>query len=71
MAGKLPFFDYATCMACGACDRACPLSCIALGKLDVDAYKKAYPLLAPDSRCNGCGICQKVCPVDSIVIQSA
>jgi formate hydrogenlyase subunit 6/NADH:ubiquinone oxidoreductase subunit I len=68
MAGKLPVFDYGTCMACELCNQACPLSCIALSKIDVDAYKKAYPVLLPEPHCTGCAICQKICPVDSIQI---
>jgi Na+-translocating ferredoxin:NAD+ oxidoreductase subunit B len=66
MAKKRPVFDYATCMACGVCDQACPLSCISLSKFDVNGDKKAYPVLLADPCCTGCSICQKACPVDAI-----
>ena len=66
MAKKQPVFDYSICMACGVCDQACPISCIALSKDDVDTYKKVYPVLLPSPRCTGCAICQQACPVDAV-----
>jgi formate hydrogenlyase subunit 6/NADH:ubiquinone oxidoreductase subunit I len=66
MAKKRPVFEYRTCMACGICEQTCPLSCIAMNKTDVDAYKKAYPILFVETRCTGCSLCQKACPVDAI-----
>ncbi len=69
MAGKRPVFDYGTCMACGVCDQACPLSCIALSKDGVDGYKKMYPVLLSERPCTGCGICHKACPVDAIFMR--
>lgn len=71
MAEKKPLIDYVICMACGMCEQACPLGCIALCKDDLDAYKKVYPALSPGKECSGCGICQKVCPVDAIQMKEA
>lgn len=65
-AKQKPVFDYVICVACGLCDQACPVSCLELSKCDVDAYKKAYPVLAAEQRCIGCAICEKACPVEAI-----
>jgi Pyruvate/2-oxoacid:ferredoxin oxidoreductase delta subunit len=66
MAAKIPEFDYAICMACNICAELCPLTCIEMSKTDVDALKKAYPLLTSPETCTGCSICKNACPVEAI-----
>jgi ferredoxin len=66
MTPKRPEVDYKTCMACGICVQACPFSCLSLARFDIDALKKAYPVLISPETCTGCGICRTACPVDSI-----
>ena len=44
------------CIACGACEGECPVSCISPG----DIY------VIDPSLCIDCGACAAVCPVDAI-----
>ena len=60
--------DYEVCMCCGVCIQACPFSILELNKVDVDAYRKAYPILVANHKCTGCELCVTACPVDSISI---
>lgn len=65
MQKKLPIFDYDLCIACGICTQECPITSLILGKTDLDAYKKAYPVLS-DRSCIGCALCEKACPMGAI-----
>ena len=52
----MAFFINEDCIACGACEAECPVSCIAEknGKYLIDA-----------ATCIECGACADVCPVDA------
>lgn len=54
--------DKAICVACGACEIACPLGA-------VKVYKGCFARVAEET-CVGCGKCEKVCPANSIKIES-
>lgn len=43
------------CIACGACEPECPVSCISEG----DIY------VINEEECISCGACAAVCPVDA------
>ena len=45
------------CINCGACEGACPVSCIAPGD--------EYYVIDPDV-CIDCGVCVDACPVEAI-----
>jgi formate hydrogenlyase subunit 6/NADH:ubiquinone oxidoreductase subunit I len=62
----LPKFTYSSCLACGICVQACPVSALALEKTDVDHYNKAYPVLVGE--CISCKICEKECPFGAVVV---
>lgn len=47
-----------SCISCGACEPACPQSCISEGS---DKY------VITESDCISCGVCASVCPVDAPV----
>lgn len=70
-AAKLPSFDYKYCMACAACEPACPFGCIEMSAANLDRYRKAYPELAKPDSCTGCGLCAKACPVECIAMEAA
>ena len=65
---KKPGFDYARCMACGACVPACPLGCLSLTRQGLDRYRNAFPELAAPEACTGCGLCAKSCPIECIAM---
>ncbi len=44
------------CIACGACESECPVSCISAGD---NAY------VIDEGVCIDCGSCANVCPVDA------
>ena len=48
------------CISCGACESACPVSCISQGadKFEIDA-----------GTCIDCGTCAGVCPVEAPVAE--
>lgn len=48
------------CVACGCCEKTCPLNAITV-------FKGIYALVNPE-KCIGCGKCQKVCPASVISI---
>ncbi len=54
--------DQTACVACGACEKACPLGAIKV-------YNGCFAKAAED-RCVGCGKCEKVCPANSIKLES-
>jgi NADH-quinone oxidoreductase subunit I len=61
-------YDLTSCIACEACSRACPASCIAIGKqkaptgkgFQVTSFKIDY------GKCLFCALCIEPCPVDCI-----
>lgn len=67
--GQKPVVDYSLCMACTACVPACPFGCLAMERLGVDRYRKAYPELVKPDACTGCGLCARACPVDCIELK--
>lgn len=60
MAAKKKAVVGALCVACGCCEKVCPLSAIRVWK-GVEAR-------VDDSRCVGCGRCAKECPAGVIEI---
>lgn len=54
--------DTTICVACGACEKICPLGAIKV-------YKGCFAKVAQE-QCVGCGQCEKVCPANSITIES-
>lgn len=48
------------CVACGCCQKECPLGAISV-------FKGLYALVDPN-KCIGCGKCAKVCPASVISI---
>ncbi len=66
MAKKHPAFHYASCVSCGICVQACPVSCLAMTLVRKQGkYKKPCPEQA-EPGCTGCGLCEKSCPMDAI-----
>ena len=53
--------DKTICVACGACEKACPLGAIKV-------HKGCFAKVAED-KCVGCGKCEKVCPANSIIMK--
>lgn len=53
--------DKTICVACGACEKACPLGAIKV-------HKGCFAKVAED-KCVGCGRCEKVCPANSIIME--
>ena len=54
--------DKRICVACGACEKACPLGAIKV-------HRGCFAKVAQD-KCVGCGKCEKVCPANSITMES-
>ena len=50
------------CVACGTCEKDCPLAAIKV-------YKGCFATVAKE-KCVGCGRCAKVCPANSIILES-
>ncbi len=50
--------DAEECIACGACEQVCPVSCIS----EVEDGKR----LIDEDVCTSCGACAEACPVDCI-----
>lgn len=48
------------CVACGACEKACP-------KAAVSVWKGCYAKVDL-GKCVGCGICAKTCPANAVEI---
>lgn len=54
--------DKTICVACGACEKTCPLGTIKV-------HKGCFAKVEQD-KCVGCGKCERVCPANSIKIES-
>ena len=54
--------DKTICVACGACEKVCPLGA-------VKVHKGCFARVDKD-KCVGCGKCEKVCPANSITMES-
>ena len=59
---RYAFVNQTICVACGACEIACPLGAI---KVHKGCFAKVM-----EDKCVGCGTCEKVCPANSIKIES-
>ena len=58
---KLAVVDKHTCVACGACVKACP-------KGSLSVYRGCYATVDWD-KCVGCGLCGKTCPAGCISLK--
>lgn len=68
MAKKHPVFLYKSCISCGICAQACPVSCLAMTRvLKQGKYTKPCPEMAEEG-CTGCSLCSKSCPMDAITM---
>ena len=56
---KLAFVDRKTCVACGACMKACPKGAISI-------YRGCYAAV-DEAKCVGCGLCAKDCPAGCVM----
>lgn len=57
------FYIDPTCIACGACDHACPGKADAIYRVETD-YLGRFAIRVED--CIDCGICVPLCPVKCI-----
>ena len=71
--------DPAKCVACGECEKVCPVEVpneFNLGKTKRKAIYKPFPLAIPDTytidveNCTLCGECEKVCPTNAINLKA-
>lgn len=58
---KVAAVDRGICVACGACQKACP-------KEAVKVIKGCYAKVSEEI-CVGCGICAKTCPAGCIAVK--
>lgn len=59
--------DLDICTNCKACERECPISCIAIGDSDQPDKKRWMTQFDIDlAKCMYCGICSEVCPTGAI-----
>lgn len=66
MSTKLPVFDYISCVSCGICAQACPVSVIGMKKEGRSGkYRNVFPELVK-AGCIGCAACARACPMDMI-----
>lgn len=68
---KRPAFNYSSCIACGICFSACPVSCIELSAVGALGGSEAFPELARPDSCLSCGLCERSCPMDAITLKEA
>ncbi len=66
MKKKQPVFEYLSCVSCGICAQACPVSALNMVREGLSGkYRNLFPELRED-RCIGCGRCADSCPMESI-----
>ena len=58
---KRAVVDKSTCVACGACMKACPRNAISI-------YRGCYAEVDADG-CIGCGLCAKTCPAGCVAVK--
>ncbi len=60
--------DMDICTGCLACERVCPINCIAIGiEKDAETNQRDFTQFDIDiCKCMYCGLCQEVCPTGSI-----
>ena len=67
MTKKQPVFDLSSCINCGICVQACPISCLELSLFGKQGkYRNVFPQSVKPDKCTGCGICAGACPMDCI-----
>lgn len=56
------------CVACKACEKACPSDCIVVDgiKKEGEKRKSVTKFMLDYTRCSLCGACVEVCPVDAL-----
>ena len=68
---KKPSFDYLSCVSCGICAQACPLSVLGMKKEGKSGkYRNLFPEAVKEG-CVGCGICARSCPMGVISMEDA
>ena len=66
---KRPVFDYLSCVSCGICAQACPLSVLGMRKEGKSGkYRNMFPELVKEG-CIGCGQCARSCPMGIITME--
>lgn len=58
------------CVACGLCEWACPVDCIAITPDETEDAIERYPKVfdIDMGRCMYCGLCEEACPEEAIVM---
>ena len=69
MMKKKPVFDYPSCVSCGICAQACPVSALGMKKAGKSGkYRNVFPELV-NGNCIGCGTCARACPMGVIAME--
>ena len=69
MKKKQPRFEYLTCVSCGICAQACPVSALGMFREGKSGkYRNVFPELV-NERCIGCGQCARSCPMGIISME--
>lgn len=68
-----PATGQALCIACKACQKACPSDCIAVDgiKREGEKRKSVTDFKLDFTKCSLCGSCVEVCPVDALEFSRA
>jgi NADH-quinone oxidoreductase subunit I len=63
-----PATGRSVCVACKACEKACPSDCIAVDgiKREAEKRKSVTDFKLDFTKCSLCGSCVEVCPVDAL-----
>ena len=69
MKKKQPRFEYLTCVSCGICAQACPVSALGMRREGKSGkYRNVFPELVNEG-CIGCGQCARSCPMGIITME--